>query len=103
MPSATKFEGREKTLLKVLSPCLGYGTVKVLAATCPSGVTAFPFPPPVQSGYIFERDPHRLKSKLIKDAGLLRGLESIITHSFAHQHLLSLYLGSSSVKGPKRG
>lgn len=32
---------------------------------------------------------------LIKDAVLVRGLETITPHSFIHQHLFRAYLGSS--------
>lgn len=40
-------------------------------------------PRPSQAGYIFERDPSKVKSTQIKDVRLVRGLDSII-HSFIH-------------------
>lgn len=62
---------------------------------CSPGVTPFPSPPPAQSGYVFERGPHTLKSTMIKDVVLVRGLESVIPRSLTPQHLSRANLGSS--------
>lgn len=40
-------------------------------------------PRPSQPGYVFERDPSKVKSMQIKDVRLVRGLDSI-AHSFIH-------------------
>ena len=59
-------------------------TEKVLTVMCCSGVTSSSSPAsPSQSGYIFERDPSKVKSMQIKDVRLVRGMDSI-THSFIH-------------------
>lgn len=96
--------GEKSTWLpKIHSPCLGYGTGRVLTANVFFGSDSSPSLPQVQAGYVFERDPHWLKRALIKDVGLGRGLESTITHSFTHQHLFRVYLGSARVKETERG